>query len=101
MSVGINRQAKVVGLALAAVVASSSLALAVSPSEEECVAAGGTFTKEQGEVTCIEEETVGNAPESSNAQRTTKEESGQGNITPKEGELNCSGPPGQQDPECP
>jgi hypothetical protein len=76
-------------------------ALAQSPSERECEAAGGTFTREQGEVQCVTEETVGNAPEHSNAQRTTTEETGQGNITPKEGELVCSGPPGQQDPACP
>jgi hypothetical protein len=84
----------------------SPVAFAVSPSEESCEAQGGTFTKDQGEVRCVTstEETVGNAPEHSSAQRTTTTttRTGQGNIENKQQtDLNCSGPPGQQDPACP
>ncbi len=75
-------------------------ALAQSPSQQQCEAAGGTFTKEQGTVQCVTttEETAGNAPESSNARRvmTTTETTGQGNINNKqEQESACEGPPGQ------
>jgi hypothetical protein len=93
---------RALALATAAVglLAFSPLAFAVSPSESSCEAAGGTFTRESGEVQCVTTETVGNAPESSNAQRTTKDEGGQGNLQNKE-TINCSGPPGQQDPACP
>jgi hypothetical protein len=110
MSPAIKNQVKLAGIALVAVMAFTAFgpgtALAVSPSERECEAQGGTFTREQGEVRCVieEEETVGNAPEHSNAQRTTKEKTttGQGNINNKQDEdIVCSGPPGQQDPECP
>jgi hypothetical protein len=81
-------------------------AFAVSPSQESCEAAGGTFSKESGEVQCVTStsETSGNAPEHSNAQRVTTETttSGQGNIENKQQtELDCSGPPGQQPAGCP
>jgi hypothetical protein len=93
---------RALALATAAVglLAFSPLAFAVSPSESSCEAAGGTFTRESGEVSCVTTEPVGNAPESSNAQRTTTDEGGQGNLQNKE-TINCSGPPGQQDPACP
>jgi hypothetical protein len=70
------------------------------------VAAGGTFTKEQGQVQCVmtEEDKVGNQPEHSQGQTTTIEETttGQGNIDNKQEQtIDCSGPPGQQDPACP
>lgn len=61
-----------------------SSAAAVSPSQRECEAAGGTFSREQGTVTCIivSEETVGIAPEHSNAQRVekTNKESSKGTL---------------------
>ena len=73
---------------------------AASPSERECVAQGGTFTRTQGTATCVivAEETAGNAPEDSNARRVKTEEttSGQGNIDNKqEQDTTCEGPPGQ------
>jgi len=75
-------------------------ALAVSPSQEQCEAQGGEFTREQGTVMCVKttEETPGNAPEFSNARRvkTTETTTGQGNISNKqEQETTCEGPPGQ------
>ena len=108
MSPTIRNQAKLAGIALAALMASTPFALAVSPSQEECEAAGGTFTKEQGGVQCVitEEEKVSspNANPNNNAQTTTKDETttGHGNIENKQQQtINCSGPPGQQDPACP
>jgi hypothetical protein len=81
-------------------------AFAASPSQESCEASGGTFTKEGGDVQCVTSTTdnVGNAPANSNSQTTTTTTTttGQGNIENKQQtELNCSGPPGQQDPGCP
>jgi len=78
-----------------------SAALAASPSQEQCEALGGTFTKQQGQVQCVvqeEPENVGNAPEHSNAQQTTTTTTttGQGNISNKqEQKETCQGPPGQ------
>jgi hypothetical protein len=103
----IRNQAKLVGIALAAGLAVTAFgtgaALAVSPSQEQCEASGGTFTKVNGVDSCITSEQVAspNASDSNNSQTTTTNTSGQGNITPKEGTLTCSGPPGQQDPACP
>jgi hypothetical protein len=61
---------------------------AVSPSEEECIASGGTFVREQGVVVCVEEENVG---KSENSATTTNTTSGQGNIENKQ-QTECSGP---------
>ena len=72
-------------------------ASAVSPSQEECEAQGGTFIREQGQVQCVIVEEGKNA-------RFTEETttSGQGNIGNKqEQESACEGtgsekcPPGQ------
>lgn len=69
-------------------------ALAASNAERECVADGGEYTKEGPVAFCdYGTETVGNAPEHSNAQRTQKTETGQGNL--KKSEPECEGPPGQ------
>ena len=69
-------------------------ALAVSPSEEACIASGGTFDRVQGEVICAEP--VGNA-QSENAQ--TVEQTGQGNLGNKEA---CAGPgSGSSEAQCP
>jgi hypothetical protein len=57
-------------------------ALAASPSEQTCTASGGTFTKENGTVSCTTN--VGN---STNSQTTTT--GGQGNTDNK---TTCSGP---------
>jgi len=66
---------------------------AASPSQQECEASGGTFTKVQGQVQCVEEENLGN---SENSQTTTNTTTGQGNIDNKE-ETDCSGPGGSGD----
>jgi hypothetical protein len=79
------------------------LAQAVSPSQQECEDASGTFTRIQGTVTCVieqEPEKVGNAPPHSNAQETqiTEEESSKGTLQNEpqhEEETSCTGPPGQ------
>ena len=80
-------------------------ALAVSPSQEQCDAQGGTFTKDQRQIMCVTTtlETVGNAPETSNAQRVETEEikTGQGNIGNKQQtNSECSGP-GNSTAQCP
>ena len=69
-------------------------AYAVSPSQEECEAAGGSFDRVNGQVICVFEENVGNAPPHSSAQTTESETTGQGNTDNKT-ETECSGPPGQ------
>ena len=74
----------------------SGAAFAVSPSEQECEAAGGTFERNQGTVSCVivTEENVGNSP---NSQTTTTEtdNTGQGNSENKEEtESSCAGPGG-------
>jgi hypothetical protein len=60
----------------------SGIGLAASPSEQQCTASGGTFTKENGTVSCTTN--VGN---STHSQTTTT--SGQGNTGNK---TTCSGP---------
>jgi hypothetical protein len=65
-------------------------ALAVSPSQQECEASGGTFARVNGEVTCTTH--VGN---SDNSQ--TVDQGGQGNLDNKE---TCSGP-GNSTAKCP
>jgi hypothetical protein len=88
-------------LAVLALMAWAAPALAASPSQEECEASDGIFTKEQGTVKCVHEETVGNAPETSNAQRVKSTDQEQGNLTPKDQEpLVCEGPKGQQPEGC-
>jgi hypothetical protein len=79
--------------------------LAVSPSEEQCVAEGGTFDRTQGTVTCTSPpDKVGEGPKdetkTTSGQKTTTEEGGQGNLNNKE-TIVCTGPKGQQDPACP
>lgn len=63
-------------------------AFATSPSEQECIASGGTFTKDQGTVSCTTTTNVGN---STNSQTTTTDTSGQGNTGNKT-TSSCSGP---------
>ncbi len=70
---------------------------AVSPSEQECEAQGGTFTREKGQVSCVIVE-EGKNPKFTQTDTTT----GQGNIGNKqEQETECDGtgsdkcPPGQ------
>lgn len=85
--------------ALVMLFALSATALGASPSERECVAAGGSFQRNGGTVSCTfaSEETVGNAPATSNAQtvESTETESSNGtlNNTPKhEQSSDCTGP---------
>jgi hypothetical protein len=72
-------------------------AFAASPSEEQCAAQGGTFTKEGGQVQCVTVE-EGKNPKFTDTETT----SGQGNISNKQqtsdecggtGSAKC--PPGQ------
>jgi ABC-type oligopeptide transport system substrate-binding subunit len=72
----------------------SGAAYAASPSQAACEADGGTFTREQGVVMCVDttEENVGN---SSNSQTTTTTTttSGQGNTGNKTTtNSTCTGP---------
>jgi hypothetical protein len=85
--------------ALVLLFALSATALGASPSQTNCEAAGGTFTKSGGTVSCtfMTDETVGNAPDNSNAQRveSTETESSNGTLNnkPKHGESSeCDGP---------
>ena len=67
---------------------------AISPSQAECEAAGGDFSRVQGEVQCVmvEEENVGKS-ENSETTTTTTETSGRGNIDNKTEESSrCTGP---------
>lgn len=92
----------IIGSATAAIIAIAfTPTLAASPSQRECEAAGGTYTKVNGTVSCefTTTENVGNSP---NSQTTTSssEESSQGtlNNTPKHEESSvCAGPGGSGD----
>ena len=64
-------------------------AFAVSPSEAECEAAGGTFTRTQGEVQCVIVE-EGKNPKFTEETTT----GGQGNIENKETEEQACEPTG-------
>ena len=85
--------------ALVMLFALSATALGASPSQRDCEAAGGEFTKDGGTVSCtfMTEETVGNAPTNSNAQtvESTETESSNGTLNnrPKHEESSeCDGP---------
>ena len=102
MSPLILNQAKLASVALAAALALSAFgtgtALAASGSERDCDAQGGTYNKDGPNAICVlPEEKVSNpnANPDNNAQTTQDTETGQGNISPKEGEVTCEGPPGQ------
>lgn len=71
-------------------------ALADSPSERDCEAAGGTFTRVQGKVTCVIEDPVGNSENSGgHSQTTTDEESSNGTLQNQpHHEESCTGPGG-------
>ena len=76
-------------LAATAMMAFSAPAMAASPSEEECAAQGGTFTKEKGQVQCV-------VVEEGKNERFTDETttSGQGNIDNKQEEDQACEPTG-------
>jgi hypothetical protein len=73
------------GLAL-----SAGSALAQSPSQQECEAQGGTFTRERGTVTCTTETNVGRS-ENSQTVTTTEESKGTLQNDPQFSE-SCAGP---------
>lgn len=80
-------------------------AQAISPSDQNCLDSGGTPTHEPNKKGCdYPDEPVNNDNASDkgkeNAQKTSKDETWSGNDKNKF-ELNCSGPKGKQDPECP
>ncbi len=80
----------VAALMVASLTITSAGAFAASPSQEQCEAQGGTFTKERGEVQCVQPGKNENQPK---FQQTT---TGQGNISNKQ-EQQCGDPcpPGQ------
>ena len=72
-------------LAATMVVATAAPAFAVSPSQEQCEAQGGTFDRSGGQVECVIVE-EGKNPKFTDTETTT----GQGNISNKQ----------EQDSEC-
>ena len=65
---------------------------AASPSETECLASGGTFTKVRGEVSCVTVDPVGNSEASGGKSQTRDTDTtGRGNIDNKQ-QTECSGP---------
>jgi len=71
-----------------------SAAWAVSPSQEQCEAQGGTFTRTGGEVQCITVE-EGKNPKFTDTETTT----GQGNISNKQQRSQECAPTGSE--KCP
>jgi hypothetical protein len=72
----------------------TTAALAASPSQTTCEAAGGTFTNDSGTKVCTSGPTpVGNCDNNS-CQTTTTTNTGQGNLGNKPTST-CVGPPGQ------
>ena len=86
-----------VGLGMGLTMATSG---AASPSQTECAAAGGTFAKSGGTVSCtfVTVDPVGNSESSggqSQTRDTTSSDSEQGNLTPKDKNAptsTCTGP---------
>jgi hypothetical protein len=77
------------------VVAMAVPAFAASPSERECMAAGGTFDRQQGQVSCVIVE-EGKNPKFQQEQTTT----GRGNIENKQQQSTECDRPGQTE-KCP
>jgi hypothetical protein len=71
-------------------------ALADSPSEQNCEASGGTFTRVQGKVACVTEDPVGNSEsDGGHSQTTTDEESSNGTLqNDPHHQDSCTGPGG-------
>ena len=91
------RRLLIAAVVTAAAAATAGPAAAVSPSQQECEAQGGTFDRQQGQVVCIITE-EGKNPRFSEETKTT----GQGNISNKQQKsTECEGtgsgkcPPGQ------
>jgi hypothetical protein len=97
--------------ALVMLFALSATALGASPSQLECEAAGGSFNRSQGEVTCTfppVEDPVGNSENSngkSQSTTTTEEESSNGTLNNRpqhEESSECTGPgKGGSTAQCP
>ena len=65
-------------------------AVALSPSQEQCEADGGTFSREGGKVKCITTTNVGNSP---NSQTTTTTDGSNGTLNnDPQFSTNCKGP---------
>jgi hypothetical protein len=101
-----------VSAAVCMVIAMSATALAVSPSEAECEAAGGTFSRDQGTVSCViaTSDPVGNSENSGGKSQTVDSEdteTSQGNTTNETSPHNvdtseCRGPgQGNSTAQCP
>lgn len=76
-------------------------ALAASPSQLECEAAGGTFDRQNGQVSCTfaTSDPVGNSESSdgkSQTRDTTDTDTGQGNSGNKPASEECTTGPGNQ-----
>ena len=86
-----RRQSLIILASVASLTSASTVVWAVSPSQAQCEAGGGTFTRSGGEVQCLEE---GKNP------KFTETTTGRGNINNKQ-ETECGGtgsnkcPPGQ------
>ena len=76
-------------LAATMVVATAAPAFAVSPSQEQCEAQGGTFTRTGGQVECVIVE-EGKNPKFTDTETTT----GQGNISNKQEQEQACEPTG-------
>ncbi len=86
-------------LGLGLLVGSAGAASAVSPSQEQCEAAGGTFTRTNGAVDCVVSDPVGNSENSDGKSQTRDTDAGgQGNLGNKE---TCAETgPGNQSGDC-
>jgi hypothetical protein len=86
-------------LGLGLLIGSAGAASAVSPSEQQCDAAGGTFTRTNGSVSCVVSDPVGNSENSGGKSQTRDNDAGgQGNLANKE-TCTQSGP-GNQSKAC-
>jgi hypothetical protein len=76
----------VAALMVTALTVTSAGAFAASPSERECDAQGGTFDRQQGQVSCVTTETESGKNENQPKfqKTTTTTDTGQGNINNKE-----------------
>jgi hypothetical protein len=84
---------------LGLLIGSAGAASAASPSQQQCEAAGGTFTKTNGSVSCVVSDPVGNSENSGGRSQTRDTDAGgQGNLNNKE-TCTASGP-GNQTKAC-
>jgi hypothetical protein len=83
-------------MVMAVLVLGTLPARAESPSQRDCEAAGGTFTRVQGTVVCATEDPVGQSEHSGGKSQTTQEEeSSQGTLQNQpHHQESCTGPGG-------